>query len=169
MANAFSTAEELQADASFIKSTWNTETDPSLSDFCTERIALADKIIRADLASYVSFMAIDALAAVPSVLNLLSRYKAAELACARAGAVKVEKGQKELYNYYQTEYNKLLKRITSGAVIITDAAGNSVANSVSRIDRPDLYNSKPYFGHGKYGTGQTDQQIEDDRDAGLEL
>ena len=155
---AYSTETELKSNVKAIEASI---TAASISAFCTERIALADRIVLVDLSGYVTMTGADNT--VP-VVNLLGQYKAAELAHVRLGSVKRNDGDSKDAEYWHDMYESLLSRVKSGNVIVYTAAGVSISTSKNRFSISSRSEVKPGFGYGKYGEWIDDEDLSDQRE-----
>lgn len=168
----YSTALQLQTNLAFLAKTFSGTTTPTLTAFCEERIALADKVVKTDLANVIDFTLVNDTGetpATPDFINLLSQYKSAELSYVRAGSVKRKFDEVDDRMYWEREYNKLLGMVRSGMVKLVDSTGASVAlGSVATFEAPERADTQPYFGEGQNGMAIDSETLEDYREGGLE-
>lgn len=108
----------------------------------TANIADGDLTVYDDLSKIVDWDDIEALTHVPRLINRLSQYKAAELTIVRKwqdddtvigeGA----EAQNNAHEYWEGQYEKLLKKIKGGEVLILDNSNDEVSEDIAR--RPGI-------------------------------
>lgn len=154
----FSTNTELFNNVKIIESSF--ETSPTPAEFATERIALADKMVQVDAGKYVDFSLVPDDATTP-VINLLSQYKAAEMALRRITGIKRRTQENDDIAEWESYYNKLLDQLKKGDLNAELEDGTNVGSSVGRFEntaRPDI---KPNQGYDKYGEWLDNDDMED--------
>lgn len=145
---AYSTTTELQNNVKIIENTF-TGAGEAVA-FSTERIALADKIVKVDLSKYVDFSSVPD-DETTNVINLLSQYKAAEMSLLRIVGLKRRDKENDDISTWQYLYNSLLDKIKSGELNVELADGTNVTSSNMTFTNVAKPNIRPAQGYDKYG------------------
>ena len=144
---AYSTSDQLKSNVKMLE---NTFTGTDLSSFITDRITLADKIVKVDLSGVVSMSAVPDDETTP-VVNLLSQFKSAEMSLRRLAGLKRTTTEVDDISEWERLYNDLLNKVLSGAAVVLDDNGNSLMNGISTITNTARPNTRPAFGYDRYG------------------
>jgi hypothetical protein len=94
-------------------------------------------VVYDDLSKFVDWDEVEALSAVPRVLQRLGRYQAAMLTIIRnfhsdETMIGSGEGENSVYNHYKGLYTKLLEQISSGDIRILDADNEELEPEVHR-------------------------------------
>lgn len=166
----FSDPEDLLNDVKLIEQTYTTHADAIA--FAVERITQADRHVRFQLSNIVNFDLVkyydDSPVTTPYWLSELSSHKAAELSYVRLGSIKRNLAEQDDRVYWQEVYEGHILDIKMGKVPLVDSTGASVAYGVHTIPTPGATLLRPYQGFGKWGTEPSADDLEAEREAGLE-
>lgn len=157
---AYSTETELTSNVKLLIKTFTDAAE--LTSFATERIALADKIVKVDLAKYVSFNDVPDDNTTP-VINLLSQYKAAEMSLRRVVGAKRRTKENDDVSEWRMMYEQLRDRIIDNDISVQLADGTDVTSSVFDFTQNSRKGIRPAFGYGEYGEWINDDDLYDQR------
>jgi len=146
---AYSTVEEFRNNVPRVN------VDAMTDILVDDKIAQAEQIIKTDFGKIIDFVVVDALPTTPSVINLLSEHKTAEMCCvSKFGAKRMVEEQSDR-QYWERLYNDKKKDILAGKV---DIGAFDLGQVEFEHDvKEDI---TPALGMGEYG-GHID---EDDRE-----
>jgi hypothetical protein len=153
----YSTVAELRANLPTILSTVYDDTKVGT------RITQADINVIVDLSGVVDFDAVDALATVPNVINLLSQYKTAEKVIYANYGLKITTSEIPDIEYWRAQYNTLIDKVIAGEINILDVDGNSVMAGISSFSNYAKNNIRPALGNDKYGEFISKGDLESER------
>jgi hypothetical protein len=154
---AYSTTTELKNNVKMIEQTFTT--DPTPDVFAAERIALADKIVKADCSKYIDFDQVPDNETTP-IVNLLSQYKSAEMALRRIAGIKRRQNENDDILEWKMNYDELKERVMNGSVEVELSDRTVVTASLSKFEntaRPDI---RPVQGYDKYGEFVNNDDLE---------
>ncbi len=152
---AFCTAEQVRACNVKLES----ETDAP-DTMIESRIGEADDTLTVDLSSMYSASELEALGSGNKTLNLLSRWKAAELLLAGLYGATRNVDQVSDVDYWRKKYDGLLKRILSSEVTLSE--GVTADNPVNKpIITETAYRKKlfPRKGMADFEEGEIDDRL----------
>ena len=156
---AYSTVTELKNNVKMIENTFDTA--PTPDEFAAERIAMADKVIKAECGRWIDFSLVPDDETTP-VVNLLSIYKSAELALRRIAGIKRRQNENDDISEWMKNYNDLKMQLMNGEIDVLLADGSTVVTTTSGeyqdVSRPDI---RPFFGYDEYGEWVNEDDLEE--------
>jgi hypothetical protein len=158
---AYSTQTQLQNNVKLIEATFSDATEKT--NFATERIVLADTIVKAECQAFINFATIPNDSTTP-MINLLSQYKSAELALRRLVGVNRQKSANDDISEWERLYKELKQNIAAGKMPVYLADGSTnVLGGVATFDNTARVNTKPQFGYDRYGRWIDNEDLTDVR------
>jgi len=131
----------------------------------TNRIAEAEKQIKADLSGVISEAALDALGSGSSIINLMAIYKSTEKTLIDLFGIYRKATEIGDIDYFAEQYKNLLDKILDGDIVLVDAGGIAVGS----VDFPKITDSDnnlklyPRKGVSGFIPDGADGSYEDDR------
>jgi hypothetical protein len=106
-----------------------------IEDVITERIEMAESIIQVDLSSIISGQELDNIGGSSKVINLMAIYKSTELILVKYYGASRKVDELDDVQYFQKQYNNLLKKLLSGDIELVSTDGNYAPKDYPSIDK----------------------------------
>ena len=157
---AYSTEAELKNNIKLLEKTFSAG---DLTTFATDRIALADKIVKADCNRFIDFSSVPDDNTTP-IVNLLSQYKAAEMSLRRIAGIKRRTNENDDITEWKRMYDDLKFQIANQEVDVLLADGTtSVSSGVGTFTNTARPTIRPNQGWDKYGEWINNDDMEEVR------
>ena len=151
---AYSTIAQFRANVSV-------GTVASITDaIVTDRIALADNVVKTDLAEVTDF---DLIVVTPTFISLLAQYKTAELCLVYMYGRKRKVDENTDVDYWMGEYNKLVEKVLAGDIPLEDGSSPAVSLALNKstFSNTARDNTEPALGQDVWGEHVTKSELED--------